>query len=492
MCRCVSDVCAAAAALGDPVLAAEVAPVAATLAGPLRVAIAGRIKAGKSTLVNALLERRVAPTKATECTMFATWYHYGLPERVVVRRRDGTSFDRDLTADGRLPDEVGVASDSVERLDVYLSQSVLRDMTIIDTPGLASLNEANSARTEDLLVRSTQAAERAEAIVFVFTLALKGDERDMLCDFHDTSASVAGHSPVNAIGVLSRVDTLAPPNEDPWPVADERAGFFADRLAHEVATVFPVNGLIAESVGAGAFSESHAATLAQLSELEPRQRRRLLRSVDAFVSDDVGVPVERRRELLLRLDLHGVVVALAEIDAGRRGAVALGASLLHGSRISGIREALLVSFAFRSDAIKASWALGQLDQLADSDRVGSDAREWLSDRLEEIRLTPVMHRIDVIGALNDAVVGAANLPEELVAALTRLADGATPAQRVGLAPRSDPSEVVARARELGSTFSEYAFDAFAAEAHVARIAARACHLVALDAVGSAQDRSGVS
>ncbi|NLH68587.1 MAG: GTP-binding protein, partial [Brooklawnia sp.] len=35
---------------------------------PLRVAIAGIVKAGKSTLLNALLGEQIAPTDAGECT----------------------------------------------------------------------------------------------------------------------------------------------------------------------------------------------------------------------------------------------------------------------------------------------------------------------------------------------------------------------------------------------------------------------------------------
>ena len=41
---------------------------------PLRVAIAGKVKAGKSTLLNALVGEQVAPTDAGECTRVVTWY----------------------------------------------------------------------------------------------------------------------------------------------------------------------------------------------------------------------------------------------------------------------------------------------------------------------------------------------------------------------------------------------------------------------------------
>ena len=38
------------------------------MTGPLRVAVAGKIKAGKSTLLNALVGEELAPTDAGECT----------------------------------------------------------------------------------------------------------------------------------------------------------------------------------------------------------------------------------------------------------------------------------------------------------------------------------------------------------------------------------------------------------------------------------------
>ena len=45
---------------------------------PIRVAIAGKVKAGKSTLLNALVGEELAPTDAGECTRIVTWYRDGL------------------------------------------------------------------------------------------------------------------------------------------------------------------------------------------------------------------------------------------------------------------------------------------------------------------------------------------------------------------------------------------------------------------------------
>ena len=62
---------------------------------PLRVAIAGRVKAGKSTLLNALVGERLAATDAGECTRIVTWYRNALGYRVVAELRP--SGQRDLT-----------------------------------------------------------------------------------------------------------------------------------------------------------------------------------------------------------------------------------------------------------------------------------------------------------------------------------------------------------------------------------------------------------
>ena len=60
------------------------------LGTPLRVALVGRVNAGKSTLVNALVGQRVAPTNETECTQVVTWYRFGAPARVDPERNSAS------------------------------------------------------------------------------------------------------------------------------------------------------------------------------------------------------------------------------------------------------------------------------------------------------------------------------------------------------------------------------------------------------------------
>jgi hypothetical protein len=77
----------------EPVLRApypaRIHELRARLQGPLRVAIAGKVKAGKSTLLNALVGERVAPTDASECTRVVTWYRNSYMYRVTAVPYEG-------------------------------------------------------------------------------------------------------------------------------------------------------------------------------------------------------------------------------------------------------------------------------------------------------------------------------------------------------------------------------------------------------------------
>ena len=108
------------------------------------------VKAGKSTLLNALVGEELAPTDAGECTRIVTWYRDGHTSRVDAapaqrRRTRQATFAR---ADGALLVDLGnEAADEVERIDVQWPSKRLAGMTLIDTPGLGSANEGGSAPT---------------------------------------------------------------------------------------------------------------------------------------------------------------------------------------------------------------------------------------------------------------------------------------------------------------------------------------------------------
>src|SRR3982750_4998997 len=103
------------------------------LGEPLRVAIAGRLKAGKSTLVNALIGRRVAPTAVGECTRVVTRFRYGPADRVDVVCRDGQRKSLPLDDDGMIPQRLGGQAGRVAWSHLTLTTEKLRDLTGFDT-----------------------------------------------------------------------------------------------------------------------------------------------------------------------------------------------------------------------------------------------------------------------------------------------------------------------------------------------------------------------
>src|SRR5690349_9774511 len=201
--------------LGEPARS-QVLDVRRRLGEPLRVAIAGRLKSGKSTLVNALIGRRVAPTEVGECTRIVTQFRYGTSDRVDVVRKNGTRASLPLDEAGMIPQKLGVSRNDIAYVDVTLTSDHLRDLTVIDTPGLASANQAVSAQAQrflfneapiddDLDEDSARALSGSEAIIYVFTQSVREDDVQALEAFRSMSARLSSN-PINSLGLFNKVD----------------------------------------------------------------------------------------------------------------------------------------------------------------------------------------------------------------------------------------------------------------------------------------------
>ena len=136
---------------------------------PLRVAIAGRLKAGKSTLLNALVGERLAATDAGECTRIVTWYADGPAERAWIYPRGNPPRQIRFS---RVDDHTVLRiepfhADDLERIVVEIPSTRLRRLTLIDTPGIGSLSADVSARTVDALSHTGGDAPVADAVLYL-------------------------------------------------------------------------------------------------------------------------------------------------------------------------------------------------------------------------------------------------------------------------------------------------------------------------------------
>jgi len=465
-----------------PAAAGHLDDLALRLREPVRVAVVGRVKAGKSTMVNALLGQAVAPTDVSECTKVVTWFRYGHPQRIVVELKDGRRTELQLTAQGMLPADLGIPLAEISDIQTYLANELLRSMTLVDTPGIGSAHDEISMSTRELLAvsqGSAAAAAKADAVVFLLNQVMLEDELETLRLFHGSTPEGEAGSAANAVGVLSRADQLADGERDSWEVALELAGRYASQFRKEVATVVPVIGLLAETAETAALTERDAKQLGVLAGLAEADFERLLWSADRFLAADVPVSAEQRERLLTLLDLYGIQRAVAFLRQG--AGVGAGPLRRHLSALSGVADVkrMLTAYMHEQDhVLKVRSALSQLHRLSFESPEGAEARWFraLRSDVESLRLDPVMHPVAEVEAWHDCCTGRATLPPAMAEEAQRLFTPGPVARRLGLNPPAD-SDPAGVAREGMARWRTYLVTgAGPAEAKVARVVLRSYQL----------------
>ncbi|ROT29555.1 dynamin family protein [Micromonospora sp. HM5-17] len=473
----------------DTGTAGQVREIRRRLDEPLRVAIAGRLKAGKSTLVNALIGRRVAPTEVGECTRIVTQFRYGTVDRVDVVRRDGSRVSLPLDDAGMIPQRLGVPRPEIGYVDVTLTSDHLRDLTVLDTPGLASTNTSVSAGARRFLFESAGAPfddnidddsagaiAGAEAIIYVFTQSVRDDDVAALEAFRSVSARLASN-PINSLGLFNKVDKLVGGAADPWPVAGPLAADQSAVLRRVVSEVVPVVGLLAETTEAGRLTAADCEALRTLARLPEHERLVLLASVDLFTSRDCPVPREQRERLLRLLDLYGIGFSIAQFAAQPQlSSGDLVRLLFQASGFPRLRHTLDQAFRWRTDAIKAGWALSALEKLASHAPQQQD-RELLRDAIEQVLQQPEYHRLRLLEVAQLVSSGSVELPEPMEQELTRLALSTDPRWILSL-PSATPEQLARAALDAATRWRVYAVaGANPAQSRVAQVAHRGFFLL---------------
>ena len=146
---------------------AEVFAIKNQAHAPFRVAVHGEVSAGKSSFINAFLGHDLALTDVNECTSVRSEFEYGKPELqsrpIDVLYRDGheewqeESFRDKLKGKGT--DALELA-EKVDKLVFRLDDDKLRNMVIIDTPGLNSVVSEHESRALETLGGQSEKMEK--------------------------------------------------------------------------------------------------------------------------------------------------------------------------------------------------------------------------------------------------------------------------------------------------------------------------------------------
>lgn len=230
----------------------RISEMEARLSRPCVLAVAGRVKAGKSSFLNALLGVNLAKVGELETTATINRFCYGEPSDpsrpvMVVWENGMTSYETLQFMDSlQGHDEESLRkAEGISYLEFRLKHELLKEVTLVDTPGTdAVVGEDGSAHQKvvekyfNLRNKHNQQTlaltSKADAVIYLVGAVATGSNKSFLDDFrHSTS----GSSALNAIGVLSKVDV----DETLLANRHKQAKYVAESLRDQLNSVVPVS-----------------------------------------------------------------------------------------------------------------------------------------------------------------------------------------------------------------------------------------------------------
>jgi GTPase SAR1 family protein len=345
---------------------------------PMRVAIVGLIKAGKSTMMNALLGEDIVPTGNVEATFNVNVFRYGDSPSLQVHFNDNRPPEPKSFAELKaLTLRAEVNRDylnSIKYIEVLYPNEILKTFNLVDTPGLLSYYQEDSKNTVDFLqlhgqelTEVTQAeAQGADAVLYLFSHSLAIEDKETVEMFQGQGVGQA--TPINAIGVLTKVDIYAAdPNVSEPMVAGQKicARLSAHPQARQIFyTINPICGLLA--LGAQTLTDDDWQILTQLAQIPAERMNSLIGNVTRFCEReyaDIPVPPSHRQQLFDRLGQYGVQQAYKLLNSGINTPKQLTQELLNSSGVPQLRDLILSHFGHRALLIKLGTVLRQIDRV---------------------------------------------------------------------------------------------------------------------------------
>lgn len=199
---------------------------------PLLVLVMGEFSTGKSTFINAILQEDVLVTDTLPTTAVVSLLRYGEKRQMILHYVDGTQkkYDfrklSDITAEGN--DAKQNLRDQLEYVEIFLPNELLKEIQIIDTPGL-NVNKDSHIR------RTTHFQDKADIVLWLFN-AVRCPTRTE----HEAIDHLADR--LKPFAVVNRIDNIDEEEES----VEETLSRIKKRMGGRFQAVVGVSSLLAD------------------------------------------------------------------------------------------------------------------------------------------------------------------------------------------------------------------------------------------------------
>jgi hypothetical protein len=400
---------------------------------PMRLAIIGKSSSSKSTLVNAILgNAEVLLTDGSETTWNVSWLKYGkIDDRITIHFKDKNKPDEKIERHiwKELANRQSEGNEQLKNEVLYFEVpypcEILKQINIIDTPGLSSSYGQDSQNTKDFMN-----LEKPDAIIMLFTKSIDETILNEVNSFRQDLG--VGVSPINAIGIIGKIDDFWEGTDhalEPLAIAQKSIAYLMsnEEVKKTLFNVYPVSALTA--LAACRITEDDLTTLKDMSELPDEVLFRIFKSEKRFVADyeNVSVSANKRSGLRSVYGRYGVWLLINQLkETPNSSNTNLQELLLKKSGFRDFSDILQKHFVEQSSLIKAYKLIGELSK---------EFREYFKkfddNSAEKWSLINIIRQVDdlictltiqsnVIDVLTEIYEGKLNVEEKEVEELRRL------------------------------------------------------------------------